>query len=31
MEFGEGKEVKGLVLTITLGTGIGSGVFLMEN
>ena len=27
MEFGEGKEVKGLVLTITIGTGIGSGVF----
>jgi polyphosphate glucokinase len=27
MEFGAGIEVKGLVLTITLGTGIGSGVF----
>ena len=27
MEFGEGKNLKGLVMTITLGTGIGSGVF----
>lgn len=27
MEFGEGKDQKGLVMTITLGTGIGSGVF----
>ena len=27
MEFGEGKNEKGLVMTITLGTGIGSGVF----
>lgn len=27
MEFGEGRDEKGLVMTITLGTGIGSGVF----
>ena len=27
MEFGVGKAEKGLVITITLGTGIGSGVF----
>ena len=27
MEFGEGKNEKGLVMTITIGTGIGSGVF----
>jgi polyphosphate glucokinase len=27
MEFGVGKNVMGLVITITLGTGIGSGVF----
>ncbi len=27
MEFGEGRGEKGLVMTITLGTGIGSGVF----
>tara|TARA_B100000767_G_scaffold117250_1_gene111934 strand:+ start:8544 stop:9290 length:747 start_codon:yes stop_codon:yes gene_type:complete len=27
MEFGVGKNIKGLVITITLGTGIGSGVF----
>ena len=27
MEFGVGKGVKGLVITVTIGTGIGSGVF----
>lgn len=31
MEFGAGKNQKGLVMTITIGTGIGSGVFFNGN